>query len=132
MRPVGEMFADTVRPPARLGRNIDHLAPPLGSRDCLAANTVECHAALVGVEIGDRAQQQGLPRARRAAHGDAFAREQGERGRPERGTAKIGGFEHGMTETLLGRPVYHGPQGLYPVYRTRNRKGGVGDYPGTP
>ena len=63
---VGEMGGDGILPPAGLGRQVTDAAPPLGRIHGLAADAVEADRTLVGIEIGDGAQQDGLSGTRRA------------------------------------------------------------------
>jgi len=88
------MPADGIAPPSGLGRDVDHSAPPLGRRHRVARRAVERYHAIVGIEIGDRAQQQRLTRARGAADGNTFAVGELERDRLERRVSEGADGQH--------------------------------------
>ena len=93
-RPVAKMYADCLRPPARLCRHVTDQAAPLRSRDCRAIAAIQRYGALIGVEVGDGAQQQGFAGTRGSLDGNTFPCRQGQRCRFEDTRAKITNVQH--------------------------------------
>ena len=98
--PIIEMIAHPVGPPAGLGRQIGHLATPLGRAYGITRLALQGELANIGIEIGDGTQQQALAGARGAPHGQAFARRQIERERPQSRAGQFAHFKHRREHAL--------------------------------
>lgn len=88
-RPVAKMFADCLRPPARLRRYVTDQAAPFRSRDCRAIAAIQRYNAVIGVEVGDGTQQQGFAGTRGSLDSNTLPCRQGQRCRFEDTRAKI-------------------------------------------
>ncbi len=88
------MGAGARLPPARLRGQVRPPAAPGRGGQGLAAAAVQADPALIGVEIGDGAQQQGLARARGSEQGERLAGGEIEIHGREPGTAEGANFKH--------------------------------------
>ena len=71
--PLAEVLADPFRPPTRLCRHITDQPAPLRARDCRTVAALQTHQTLIGIEVGDRAQQQGFARSGWSLDGNTLA-----------------------------------------------------------
>ena len=81
-------------PAARLGGQVSHQGAPGRGGQGRAAAAVQADPALVGIEIGDGAQQQSLARARGPEQGERFAGGEIEIHGREPGTTKGANLKH--------------------------------------
>ena len=72
--PIAEVLAQRFCPPARLRRHITDQPAPFRARNRRTVPTFQAHQTLIGIEVGDRAQQQGFTCAGWSPHGNTLAR----------------------------------------------------------
>jgi len=88
------MFSDRLRPPAWFRRHIADQAARRRYSKCRTITAIQGYHTLIGIEVRDGAQQQGLACAGRPFDRNTFGRRQGEGGALENARVEIANLKH--------------------------------------
>ena len=115
--PIAEMLADRLCPPTRLRGHITDQPAPLRAWDGRAVAALQAHQTLIGIKVGDRAQQQGFACTGWSPDGNTLSRRQAERHWFENIRLKIANLKTGCTRSKRLRFLWHFRPGCRPFKR---------------